>query len=82
MVVCFLVAIGLGAVAFSNWFRYYSIATLAAFAFLAVLKVYLIPLLLPGPDSPTIGLQERTMGFGYFLWVSMLALTVLRRTIG
>jgi hypothetical protein len=75
--ICTLAAIGAGAAAFDNWFRYYSLATLALFAVLTILGVFLVPRLEAAPIV-RIGIQERTMMFFILLWVVLLALELWR----
>lgn len=74
---CMLLAMVAGAVAFDNWFRIYSLATLALFAVLTVLGIFVLPRLAPGP-AVRIGIQERTMMFFILLWVVLLALALWR----
>ena len=67
-------AIGLGIVAFQNWFRGFSIGLLSAFFVAAVLATVGIGLLLPsGHPGPAVGLQERTTAYGFYLWMALLA---------
>jgi|SRR5215216_3210149 len=78
MVICFVLAMGFGAAGFRNWFRYYSIGTLGTFVVLSILGL-LRPLPLPaGYRGSLVGLQERTMFYGYLLWVTVLAIGLLR----
>ena len=69
-VIFLVVAIGFGAAAFTNWFRFYSIATLLAFAALTVVGV-------AAQAEPRIGLQERVMSYGILLWVGLPAVLLL-----
>jgi hypothetical protein len=70
-----MLTIVIGAVAFQNWFRYYSIGTLLAFLVLTVFGIFVAPQIVPGP--PQSGLQERVMGYGYLLWQALLSLVLL-----
>jgi hypothetical protein len=72
-----MLTIVIGAVAFQNWFRYYSIGTLLAFLVLTVFGIFVAPQIISGP--PQSGLQERVMGYGYLLWQALLSLVLLRR---
>jgi hypothetical protein len=72
---CFLLAIGFGAAAFRTWFRLYSIGTLAAYSVLTILGILLGS---RNGERASVGVQERTMVFGYLLWVVMLAIVLLR----
>ena len=74
---CILFAIAAGAIAFRNWFRTYSLGTLALFAALTLLSIFVFPTVAAEPVVRT-GLQERTMMFFNLLWVVLLAF-VLRR---
>lgn len=71
-----MLTIVLGAVAFKNWFRLYSLGTILAFLVLTVFGIFIAPQLIPGP--PQSGLQERVMGYGYLLWQALLSLALLR----
>ena len=71
-----MLTIVLGAVAFRNWFRFYSIGTLLAFLVLTIFGLFVAPQIIPGP--PQSGLQERVMGYGYLLWQAMLSIVILR----
>jgi hypothetical protein len=73
--VCFLLAMGVGAVAFRDWFRYYSIGTLAAYGVLTIAGMVLGS---QNPQRTSVGIQERTMVLGYLLWVALLAVALLR----
>lgn len=64
-----IVAIMCGAIGFTNWFRYDSIGTLVVFLVLSFLGLM---------SSPHIGIQERTMIWGYGAWVVLLAINLLR----
>jgi len=73
----FLLAMGFGAAAFRNWFRFYSIGTLLAYLVLTILRLSgALPV--PAGQSALVGAQERTMVAGYLLWVVMLAIVLLR----
>lgn len=77
-VLCFLLAMGFGAAAFRNWFRFYSIGTLLAYLILAIMRIWVSPQ--TGEVAPTslVGIQERTMIYSYMLWVVLLAIVLLR----
>jgi hypothetical protein len=68
-VISLLVAIGFGAAAYRNWFRFYSIGTLLVFAVLTVLGLL--------QARARVGVQERVLSFGSLLWVAMLAVVLL-----
>ena len=71
-----MIAIVFGAVAFRNWFRFYSIATLLTFLALTVVGLFVAPQIIPGP--PQSGLQERVMAYGCLLWQAILSIVLLR----
>ncbi|MEM2130598.1 MAG: DUF998 domain-containing protein [Candidatus Bathyarchaeia archaeon] len=71
-----MLTIILGAVAFRNWFRLYSLGTILAFLVLTVFGIFIAPQVILGP--PQSGLQERVMGYGYLLWQALLSLALLR----
>lgn len=71
-----MLTIVLGAAAFRNWFRFYSIGTLLAFLALTIFGLFFAPQIIPGP--PQSGLQERVMGYGYLLWQAILSIVLLR----
>ena len=77
-VVLWSIAIIVAAIAFSGWFRYYSIATLIGYALLTTWGL-LAPSLMSEPSTvPTTGVQERTMGYVFLLWVALLAVYLLQ----
>jgi hypothetical protein len=71
-----MLTIVFGAVAFRNWFRFYSVGTLLAFIALTVIGLFVVPQIISGP--PQIGLQERVMEYGVLLWQAMLSAALLR----
>lgn len=75
--VFFLLAIGCGAVAYRGLFRLYSSATLLAYLGLTVWGVSRGDAATTG-SSASVGVQERTMVAGYLLWVTVLAVLLLR----
>jgi hypothetical protein len=77
-VMLFLLAVGFGAAAFRNWFRFYSAGTLLAFLILTILGIYVFPYIgFPQPVS-RVGAQERVMVFGFLVWAAVLANVLLR----
>lgn len=76
-VICFVLAIGFGAAAFRNWFRFYSIATLAAYVVLTILGIWAVPHTVAGQVVSRVGIQERTMSYSYLLWLVVLAILLL-----
>ncbi len=72
-----VMAIGAGALAFRNWFRFYSLGTLALFAALTLLSIFVFP----QPATEAVGrtgLQERSMMFFNLAWVVLLAMVLWR----
>ncbi|MHB9033727.1 MAG: DUF998 domain-containing protein [Anaerolineae bacterium] len=74
---CFLLAIIFGAMAFHNWFRWFSIGILATYIILTAAGLLLGRAASGGPRAGA-GIQERTMVAGYLVWVVTLAVVVLR----
>jgi hypothetical protein len=73
-VVMLVLAIGFGAAAFGGWFRVLSIAILAAYVLLAVLRFTLLP---TDQSVSLVGVQERTMLYAFLLWVLAFAVYCL-----
>jgi len=74
-----LVEIGLGAVVYRNWFRFYSIGTI-----LTLLVTGVVAFWLAAVGQPTLwfGVFERINVYGYMLWVAVLAIVLLRAEKG
>jgi hypothetical protein len=77
-VILFLAAMSIGATAFHNWFRYFTIALLLAYLLMTILGALVFPRLSAIPAKPTTGLQERTMLYSYLVWVLLLAIEMLK----
>lgn len=76
--VLFLVlAMILGTAAFRGWFRIFSIALFAVFLVEDVWATWGKPFSLGGERGPLVGVQERTMLWGYLLWMAVLAAKLL-----
>lgn len=69
-VVCLVLAMASGAVAFQNWFRFTSIAMLLIFAVLTIVGFM--------QATPHVGLQERVLSYVFLLWVVMLGVQLSR----
>ena len=69
-VVCIVLTIGAGAVAFGGWVRVYSIATLGAYAVLTIVG-YATQM------APRIGFQERLMAYTWMVWLGLVAAVLL-----
>lgn len=73
-VLCFVLAMVLGAVALKGWFRIFSIAIPAAYILLAILRFATANDPATGEAVSLIGAQERTMSYSYLLWVFVLSI--------
>ncbi len=73
-----LVSIVLGAVAFKNWFRFYSIATIILLLLPAVMAFSYINLVTTNQPTPWLGVTERISQYGHQLWHAILAVMLLR----
>lgn len=78
-VLCFVLAMLLGAVAFHGWMRILSIAIPAAYVLLAFLRFATAAKSAAGTEG-LIGTQERTMAYSFFLWVFALAIYFLQQS--
>ncbi len=76
-VLLILVSIGFGAIAYRNWFRFYSIGTLLILLVAGIAAFWMAA---PGQLSspPWFGIVERINVYGYLLWVAVLAVVLLR----
>ena len=81
-VVSTLLAIGFGAVAYRNWFRFYSIGTILTLLVAGFVAFWLAAA--HGGIAPPqwFGLIERINVYGYLLWVTVLAIVLLRKENG
>jgi hypothetical protein len=79
-IVGWFLAIAVGAVAFQSWFRFFSIALLVALLVEDVLTTAGASLFVSGghPGS-LVGIQERAMAYGFYVWMAVLALIQLRK---
>lgn len=77
-VLSFLIAIGFAASAFGKWFRYYSIATILVLFVFAFLTFMDVPNMKANLPTPYMGVWERVNIFGYFLWLVVLAVMLIR----
>lgn len=66
----FLLAIGFGAAAYRNWFRYCSVGILVTFLVLTIFGVM--------ANTHHIGAQERIMTYSNVLWLMVLSIVLLR----
>jgi hypothetical protein len=73
-----LLAIGFGAVAYRNWFRFYSIGTILTLLTAGVVAFGLAA----SGQTAWFGAIERINVYGYLLWVAVLAVVLLRADKG
>ena len=73
-----LTAMVAGATAFGRRFRLYTIATIVLFIAGGVAAFGNAPRMAANLPTPTQGLTERALAFGYMLWIAVLAITLLR----
>ncbi len=76
-VVFFVLAMLLGAAAFSGWLRVLSIAIPVSYVVLAVLRFATAASSSAGQAASLMGAQERTMAYSFLLWVMALAIHLL-----
>lgn len=76
-VVCFVLAMVIGAAAFSGWLRILSIGIPASYVILAILRFSTVTSSSSAGGVSMIGAQERTMAFSFLFWVMALAVHLL-----
>ena len=76
-VICLVAAVGSGAAASRGWFRVYSIATFLAWVVGDLVGTVRAWPKIAGRRGRTVGLQERSLVYGYLVWVSVLALRLI-----
>jgi len=74
----FLLEIGFAATAFGTWFRFYSIATIAAMLVFGAITSFYAPEVQANEPTPWVGIYERINAYGYMLWIVVLAVTLWR----
>lgn len=72
-VLCFVLAMVVGAVAFGGWLRVVSIAVPASYVVLAIVRSATAS----ASSVTLVGAQERTMAYGFLAWVMALAIGLL-----
>ncbi len=80
-VLCYLLAMGFGAMAFGKRFRLYSIATMLILVVFGVLTGLDQPQLEANLPTPWMGLWERIDIFATMLWIAVLAIALLRTQV-
>ena len=73
-----LMTLALGAVAFKNWFRFYSVATILTVLILAASAFAYIPELQANQPTHGLGLAERAGQYAHQLWHAVLAIMLIR----
>jgi hypothetical protein len=77
-VLCNLLTIGFGAVAFGRRFRFYSIVTILILLVFGALTGLAAPRVQANLPTPWIGIWERINIMGFLLWVVVLAIILLQ----
>jgi hypothetical protein len=77
-----LLALGFGAAAYRNWFRFYSIGTILILLLTGVVAFLCAPQLAANQPTPWVGLTERISTYVYELWQVVLAIVLLRAANG
>ena len=73
-----VLAMVFGAAAFRGCFRIFSIGMFVVFLVEDIWATWGKPFTLGGERGPLVGVQERTMLWGYLLWMAVLAVKLLR----
>ena len=76
-VMCFVLAMVFGAVAYGGWLRIVSAGIPVAYMLLTVLRLGTAASGSPEGAGELMGIQERTMAYAYLLWVMALAVYLL-----
>lgn len=77
-VVCFVLAMVVGAFAYTDWVRILSIGIPVSYVLLAIWR-FATDRSSPGNRSILVGAQERTMSYSFLIWVLALAIYLLLR---
>ena len=78
LVLFLLLAIGFGAFALGNRFRWYSLATMATAIIAGAFTVRFPPLMQAGLPTPGFGIIERVNIYACMLWIAVLGVALLR----
>jgi len=81
-VLTFLLEIGFAATAFGTWFRFYSIATIAAMLVFGAITSFYAPEVQANEPTPWVGVYERINAYGYMLWIVGLAVMLWKKPFG
>ena len=76
-----VLTVGLGVVAFRNWFRFYSIGTILILIVPGILAFLYVPEVGGNQPTPWLGLTERISIYGNTVWQLVLAIVLLRGEI-
>ena len=76
-VICFVLALVFGAVAYGGWLRVVSIGIPVAYVLLAVFRFATAASSSTGGTGELMGTQERTMAYAFLFWVMALAVHLL-----
>jgi hypothetical protein len=77
-VIFILLSLAVGATIFGKQFGGYSVGTILAYLLLGALPFLGVAQIEEGLPTPWLGLVERSMVYGYMLWVALLAIVILR----
>lgn len=77
LVLFLLVAMGFGASALTQSFRFYSLATIATVILFGALTALYAPRVAAGQPTPGMGIVERVDVYSAMLWIAVLALELL-----
>ena len=77
-VIFLLLALGFGAAAYRNWFRFYTIGTILTLFLTGVIVFSYAPEVGADLSTPWLGLAERISTYVYDLWQVVLAVVLLR----
>jgi hypothetical protein len=69
----------LGAIAFRNWFRVYTVATIVFTSILAIFGFSYVSAVIANEPTPWMGAVERAAQYATNLWYAVLALVLLRQ---
>ena len=73
-----LLALVFGAIAYRNWFRYYSVGSLLVILAFGLIGFSYVPAINANLPTPWLGATERINIYGWMLWVAMLAIILLQ----
>ena len=77
-----LLALVFGAIAYRNWFRYYSVGSLLVILAFGLIGFSYVPAISANLPTPWLGATERVNIYGWMLWVAVLAFVLLQAKKG